>query len=186
MAAFIRGAKYAQDASDITLCSWGDEPGDCVFLQDPVPITDIKAVQIRVHSVITQDAITTCEGDKSDVPFFSLKLTEFGYPEYNGVFPCCKNAADVVKTLVGKLPLVNHENVVVDATSAAAVDALHDALCVKSPQVTKTVEYWSRAWHKDKLVEQRSPEDNINHKILITKCLGAGTDFRNFYKVRYI
>jgi hypothetical protein len=121
-----------------------------------------------------------------EVPFFPLKLTDFGHPSHGGVFSSCTNAAEVLKTHVGKLPLVNHENVVVDATSAAAVDALHDALCVKSPQVTKTVEYWSRAWHKDKLVEQRSPEDNINHKILITKCLGAGKDFRTFYQVRYI
>jgi len=72
---------------------WGDEPGDCVFLDQPVPITDIKAAQKRVRSDKTKDAITRCEGDTSDdSPFFSLKFTEVGYPKYESLsclHKCC-------------------------------------------------------------------------------------------------
>ena len=100
MAACNPGAKYEEDASDYTICPWSTETGHCVFL-DPVPITDIKGTQIRVHSDFTQDAITSCEKATSHtVPFFSLQFTEFGHPMYEGLFPACTNAAVLLKKQV--------------------------------------------------------------------------------------
>ena len=76
MAACIRGTKHAEDASDVTICPWNDDPDLCVFLDQPVPVTDIKTTQIRVHSDTTKAAILRCEGVTSDdTPFFSLELT---------------------------------------------------------------------------------------------------------------
>ena len=119
---------------------WGDEPGDCVFLDQHVPITDIKAAQKRVHSEKTKDAILRCERETSNyVPFFSLEITEFGHPMYDGVFPACSNAAELFKIQVGKLALRDDQNRIVDETSDTAVSALYDTLSAKSMRYKNTV-----------------------------------------------
>ena len=124
MAACIEGPTYANNTSDVSICPWSDEIHKCIFLKDPVPITDIKASQIRAHSDYIQAAITTCEDETShDIPFFSLKFTDFGHPMHGDVFP-------------------------------------------------------------SKLVEQRTQDEMNKHTILVTKCLGADTEFRIFYEVR--
>jgi len=138
-----------------------------------------------VHSEKTKDAILRCERETFNyVPFFSLEITEFGHPMYNGVFPACTNAAELLKIQVGKLALRDDQNRIVDETSDTAVSALHATLSAKSIRYSKTVKEWAKAWHKDKLVEQRELCDVRKHNLLITKCLGADTDFQNYYKVR--
>ena len=51
-------------------------------------------------------------------------------------------------------------------------------------EATHKVLGWAKDWRKDKLVEQRTEGDVTKHKILITKCLGADKEFRDFYEVR--
>ena len=184
MAACNPGAKYDEDASDYTICPWSTETGHCVFL-DPVPITDIKGTQIRVHSDFTQDAITSCEKATSHtVPFFSLQFTEFGHPMYEGLFPACTNAAVLLKKQVEKLPLLDDHNKEVDETSADVVNARCESLQGRRAARTDTVLYWSKEWHKDKLVEERSQPEINKHTLLITKCLGSSKQFKTFYQVR--
>jgi hypothetical protein len=185
MAACNPGPTFHADASDLTVCPWTSETGYCVFLKHPVSITDVHKAQKCVHSDWTQDAIRTCENATSNkVPFFSLQLTEFGHPMYEGIFPSCTNAANVLKRQVEKLPLRDAENKEVDETSAAAVNALNKTLKAQSKGRTQTVMDWSKEWHKDKLVEERSQDEKNKHTILITKCLGAEKEFRIFYEVR--
>jgi len=185
MHACTPGPTYDKDISDVTVCPWGDDTGICVFLTDPVPITDIKTAQKQVHSDYTQDAIISCETATSDkVPFISLKLTDFGHPQYEGVFPACTNAAQILKKHVEKLPLQNDNNTTVDETNAEEVNALNTTLSKQSKSGTETVLEWSKEWHRDKLVEKRSQREMNAHTILITKCLGADKDFRVFYEVR--
>ena len=185
MSACVRGPRYAEEHSNVTLCSWGDDPGNCVFRDHPVPITDIKAAQKRVHSEKTKDAILRCERETTSyVPFFSLEKTDFGHPMYDGVFPACTNATELLKIEVGKLALRDDQNRVVDDTSATAVNALYDTLSKKSMRYKATVNEWAKAWHKDNLVEERELGDVEKHHLLQTKCLGADTDFQNYYKVR--
>ena len=184
MAACNPGAKYEEDASDYTICPWSDEPGYCVFLE-PVSITAIKAAQACVHSDYTQDAITSCEKATShNVPFFSLEFTDFGHPMYNGFFPACTNAAELLKKQVERLPLLDDDNNEVDETSADVVNACCESLQRRSAARTNRVLHWSKDWHKDKLVEERSQPEINKHKLLITKCLGAGKQFKTFYQVR--
>ena len=185
MAGCIEGPTYATNTSDVSICPWSDEIHQCVFLKHVVPISDIKACQIRVHSNCIQDAITKCEDEMSqEVPFFSLKLTEFGHPSHGGVFSSCTNAAEVLKAHVENLPLVDENQIVVEDRSLGTVDALHDSLGAKSIPTTTTVLEWATQWRKDKLVQVRTQDDVTKHKILITKCLGADQEFRDFYKVR--
>ena len=101
MAGCIEGPSYANNTSDVSICPWGDGIHHCVFLKDPVPISDIKACQIRVHSDYIQDAITKCEDETPhEIPFFCLKPIEFGHPRHAGVFSSCTNAAEVLKAHV--------------------------------------------------------------------------------------
>ena len=106
---------------------------------------------------------------------------------YDGVFPCCTNAAELLKRQVGVLPLRDAQDKEVEQTSAdfgGVVNALFKTYSSQSKNRTDTVLGWSKQWHKDRLVEQR-PQDEINkHQILITKCLGAEKEFRIFYQVR--
>ena len=185
MAGCIEGPTYANNTSDVSICPWSDQIHQCVFLKDPVPISDIKACQIRVHSNSIQDAITKCEEEMSqEVPFFSLKLTEFGHPRHGGVFSFCTNAAEVLKAHVEKLPLVDENQIVVEDRSVGTVDALHDTLGRRSIRTTETVLRWATEWRKENLVEVRTQDEVTKHKILITKCLGADQEFRDFYEVR--
>ena len=185
MAACNPGANYAEDPSDYTICPWTSETGWCVFLNRPVSITDVSAAQKCVHSDYTQDAITTCEKATSDkVPFFSLQFTDFGHPMYDGVFPCCTNAAEVLKRQVEMLPLRDAQNKEVEETSPAVVNALFKTYSEVYDDNTNAVFGWAREWHKEKLVEERSQDAQNKHTLLITKCLGADKDFKIFYQVR--
>lgn len=185
MAGCMEGPTYATNTSDVSICPWSDEIHQCVFLKDVVPISDIKACQTRVHSNCIQGAITKCEDEMSEeVPFFPLKLTDFGHPSHGGVFSSCTNAAEVLKAHVENLPLVDENQIVVEDRSVGTVDALHDSLGARSIPTTNTVSEWAKQWRKDKLVEVRTQDDVTKHKILITKCLGADQEFRDFYKVR--
>ena len=185
MAACNPGDNYEADASDCTICPWNTDVGYCVFLNHPVSITDIKSAQKCVHSDFTQDAITTCEKATSNkVPFCSLELTDFGHPRHGGVFACCTNAAGLLKNLVEKLPLLDDQNNEVDQNSYDAVNARCKTLEGQSTSRSNTVKFWSKDWHKDKLVEQRSQLEINKHTILITKCLGADKEFKAFYEVR--
>ena len=104
---------------------WGDEPGDCVFLDQPVPITDIKAAQKRVRSDKTE---TLSQGAKVTRlmihHFFRLNLQSSVIRNMR-VFPACTNAAELLKIQVGKLRLLNDDNSEVDLNSAAAINARH-------------------------------------------------------------
>jgi hypothetical protein len=116
--------------------------------------------------------------------FFPLKLTEFGHPRHGGVFSSCTNAAEVLKAHVEKLPLVDENQIVVEDRSVGTVDAIHDTLGRRSMRVTQTVLRWATEWRKENLVEVRTQDEVTKHKILITKCLGADQEFRDFYEVR--
>lgn len=185
MAGCVEGPTYAKNTSDVSICPWSDAIHHCVFLKDPVPISDIKACQIRVHSDYIQDAITKCEEEMcQEVPFIPLKLTDFGHPSHGGVFSSCTNAAEVLKAHVVKLPLVDENQIVVEDRSVVTVDALHDTLSARSKRATDKVLGWARQWRKENLVEVRTQDEVTKHKILITKCLGADQEFRDFYEVR--
>ena len=185
MAGCIEGPTYANNTSDVSICPWGDGIHHCVFLKDPVPISDIKACQIRVHSDYIQGAITKCEDETShEIPFFCLKPIEFGHPRHAGVFSSCTNAAEVLKAHVEKLPLQDENQIIVEDRSVGTVDALYDTLSERSMEATNKVLGWAKDWRKDKLVEQRTEGDVTKHKILIAKCLGADKEFRDFYEVR--
>jgi len=182
----MEGPTYATNTSDVSICPWSDEIHQCVFLKDAVPISDIKACQIRVHSDYIQDAITKCEDETShEVPFFCLKPIEFGHPRHGGVFSSCTNAAEVLKAHVEKLPIVDENQMVVEDRSVGTIDALHDKLGRRSTRTSTTkVLGWATQWRKEKSVEVRTQDDVTKHKILITKCLGADKEFRDFYEVR--
>ena len=64
------------------------------------------------------------------------------------------------------------------------VNALFKTYSTQSKPRTDTVLGWSKQWHKDKLVEERSQDEKNKHTILITKCLGADKEFKTFYPVR--
>ena len=184
MAACNPGQNYEEDASDYTICPWDTNTGYCVFLNHPVPITDVYRAQKCVHLDYTQEAITKCEKATSDKAFFPLEFTDFGHPMYDGVFPCCTNAAELLRRQVEMLPLRDAQDKEVEEITADVTNALFKTYSTPSLARTKTVLEWSKQWHKDKLVEQR-PQLEINkHHILITKCLGAEKEFRIFYQVR--
>ena len=82
------------------------------------------------------------------------------------------------------LPLRDAQNKEVDATSADVVNALYKTYSTQDAARTKAVLDWSKEWHKDKLVQPRSQEEKNKQQTLITKCLGAETQFRIFYQVR--
>ena len=103
---------------------------------------------------------------------------------YDGVFPCCTNAAELLKRQVGMLPLRDAQDKEVEETSADVANALFKTYSTQSLARTDTVLGWSKQWHKDKLVEVRSQDEINKHQILITKCLGAEKEFRIFYQVR--
>ena len=184
MAACNPGQNYEEDASDYTICPWDTNTGYCVFLNHPVPITDVKRAKKCVHLDYTQGAITKCEKATSDKAFYSLEFTDFGHPMHDGVFPCCTNAAELLKRQVGMLPLRDAQDKEVDETSADVVNALFKTYSTQDAARTKAVLDWSKEWHKDKLVQPRSQEEKNTQQILITKCLGAETQFRIFYQVR--
>ena len=184
MAACNPGKNYEEDASDYTICPWDTNTGFCVFLNHPVSITDVKRAQICVHLDYTQEAITKCEKATSDKAFFPLEFTNFGHPMYDGVFPCCTNAAELLKRQVEMLPLRDEEGKGVEETSADVVNALFKTYSTQDAKRTKAVLDWSKEWHKDKLVEERSQDEKNKQQTLITKCLGAEKDFRIFYQVR--
>ena len=174
MAAVNPGENYQENASDYTICPWDTNTGYCVFLNHPVPITDVYRAQKCVHLDYTQEAITKCEKATSDKAFFPLEFTDFGHPMYDGVFPCCTNAAELLKRQVGMLPLRDAQDNEVDETSADVVNALFKTYSTECGEGrTKTVLEWSKQWHKDKLVEERSQDEKNKHQILITKCLGC-------------
>ena len=103
---------------------------------------------------------------------------------YDGVFPCCTNAAELLKRQVGMLPLRDAQDKEVEETLADVVNALFKTYSGQSQNRTDTVLGWSKQWHKDKLVQERSQDEKNKHQILITKCLGAEKEFRIFYQVR--
>ena len=71
------------------------------------------------------------------------------------------------------MKLADDDNKEVDETSADVVNACCESLQRRSAARTNRVLHWSKDWHKDKLVEERSQLEINNHKLLITKCLGA-------------
>ena len=129
MNACIPGPHIHQDAQDLTLCSWRDDPVACVCFKHTVPITDVKSAQQRVYSEKAKDIIESCEENTKDVPHFLLKFTEFGHPMFNGMFPACLNGTKLLKNEVGKLSLpTDDRNQAVNETSPAAVKALNVSL----------------------------------------------------------
>ena len=100
------------------------------------------------------------------------------------MFSSCTNAAEVLNAHVEKLPLQDENQIIVEDRSVGTVDALYDTLSERSMEATNKVLGWAKDWRKDKLVEQRTEGDVTKHKILITKCLGADKEFRDFYEVR--
>jgi hypothetical protein len=184
MAACTPGDNYDKDASDCTICPWNTDVGYCVFLNVPVSITDVRKAKRCVHLDYTQDAITSCEKSTSNKAFFPLQVTDFGHPIHEGLFPGCTNAAELLKRQVGMLPFRDAQEKEVKVTSPDVVNALCEDLQRQSHGRTKQVMEWSKQWHKDKLVEERSQPEINKHTLLITKCLGSGNQFKTFYQVR--
>ena len=145
MAACNPGQNYEEDASDYTICPWDTNTGYCVFLNHPVPITDVYRAQKCVHLDYTQGAITKCEKATSDKAFFSLEFTDFGHPMHDGVFPCCTNAAELLKRQVGMLPLRDAQDKEVEETSALTLSTLFLRL---TPHRMQNVlrQYWTGLW----------------------------------------
>ena len=67
---------------------------------------------------------------------------------------------------MGKLRLLNDDNSEVDLNSAAAINARHATLSAQCQSYTETVYGWSKAWHRDKLVEERSQIEINKHAII--------------------
>ena len=81
------------------------------------------------------------------VPFFPLEFTDFGHPMYDGVFPCCTNAAELLKRQVEKLPLRDAQDKEVEETSAdfsGVANALFKTYSGQSQNRTDTVLGWSK------------------------------------------
>ena len=82
-----------------------------------------------------------------------------------------------------KLPFRDNQNNVLDETSA---DAINEQLAIHktSRRNVDLIYRWSKEWHKDNLVENRSQDEINNHTLLIVKCMNADKDFKLFYSVR--
>ena len=83
-----------------------------------------------------------------------------------------------------RLPLLDDDNNEVDETSADVVNACCESLQGRRAARLNTVLHWSKEWHKDNLVEERSQQEINKHTLLIAKCLGSDNQFKTFYKVR--
>ena len=176
------GPNFAEDPNDFTSCSWGDNPQVCVFGYYPVPITDVRSAQVRVHSDTTKAAISLCEADFHDVSFFSLAKTQFGHPSFDGEFEACKNAEQLLKDEVGNLTLSIEKRKELEQMSSADSQKKKRTPVVKG--VIRAELGLAHAWFPQKLVEPVTPDVIQAHKVLVTKLTEAPDDFQQWIAVR--